>query len=101
VKPLHEALREARIRAGLTQTQAANMSGVSRGTIYDIESQGKKSSRVFGVGIMVLRDLAETYGCTVSELIGEVPPPKMAMNVRERIVVNIVLAAMRTGEVGC
>lgn len=90
MKPLHHALREARVRAGLTQTQAADLSGIHRGQICELESARDK-----GIRLSTLRTLADTYGCTVSELIGEKPPAQRRMNVKERRIVDIVLEVLR------
>ena len=95
MKPLHHALREARVRAGLTQTQAAELSGIARGQISDLErAEGKKPLHT-GATLKTLRTLADTYGFTVSELIGEVPPADRRMNVRERRIVDTVLEVLR------
>lgn len=82
MKPLHHALREARVRAGLTQTQAAELSGIARGQISDLErAEGKKPLHT-GATLKTLRT-------------GEVPPADRRMNVKERRVVDLVLEAMR------
>lgn len=90
MKPLHHALREARVFCGLSQTEAAELSGIQRGQICDLESP-----RCKGVTLATLRTLAATYGCTVSELIGEEPMRERRMNAKEQRVVGILLAAMR------
>lgn len=95
MKPLHHALREARVRAGLSQTEAAELSGLARGTISDLERSGGKKPVVTGVTLKTLRTLADTYGFTVSELIGETEPPTRRMNVKERRIVDTVLEVLR------
>lgn len=96
MKPLHHALREARVRAGLTQEQAAELSGIHRAQLCDLErTSGSKKPIRTGATLRTLLTLAGTYGQTVSELIGEVPPPERRMNVKEKRVVGLVLEAMR------
>lgn len=95
MKPLHHALREARVRADLTITEAARLSGIDRSAIGGLERTKKATPGASGATIKTLRTLAQTYGCTVSELIGEVPPADRRMNVKERRVVDLVLQAMR------
>lgn len=90
MKPLHHALREARVRSGLSQTEAADLSGIERGQICDLESP-----RCSGVHLKTLRVLADTYGFTVSELIGEERPSLPTMNAKERRAVGLLLAVMR------
>ena len=91
MKPLHHALREARLYCGIrTQTEAAKLSGLTQSVICDLESPRNK-----GVHLHTLRTLASTYGCTVSELIGEEPMRERKMNAKEQRVVGILLAAMR------
>lgn len=92
MKPLHHALREARVRAGLTQTQAAELSGINRSQLCMYENGSGKTA---GINLHTALTLASTYGETVSELIGEVPPADRRMNVKERRVVDLVLEAMR------
>ncbi len=92
MKPLHHALREARVRAGLTQTQAAELSGINRNQLCMYENGSGKTA---GINLHTALTLASTYGETVSELIGEVPPADRRMNVKERRVVDLVLEAMR------
>ena len=92
MKPLHHALREARVRAGLTQTQAAELSGINRNQLCMYENGSGKTA---GINLHTALTLASTYGETVSELIGEVPPADRRMNVKERRVVDVVLEAMR------
>jgi transcriptional regulator with XRE-family HTH domain len=91
MKPLHHALREARVRSGLTQTQAGCFSGIDRSAIGGLE----RATGASGATLKTLQTLAQTYGCTVSELIGEVAPADRRMNVKERRVVDLVLEAMR------
>lgn len=95
MKPLHHALRESRVRSGLTITEAARLSGIDRSAIGGLERTKKAAPGASGATIKTLRTLAQTYGCTVSELIGEVPPADRRMNVKERRVVDLVLEAMR------
>lgn len=91
MKPLHHALREARVRSGLSQTGAAELAGIERGQITELESP-----RTTGATLKTLRTLADTYGFTVSELIGEERPSLPTMNAKERRVVGILLDAMRS-----
>ena len=96
MKPLHHALREARVRAGLTQEQAAELSGIHRAQLCDLErTSGSKKPIRTGATLRTLLTLAGTYGQTVSELIGEVPPPERRMNERERRAVDLLLGIMR------
>lgn len=90
MKPLHHALREARVRSGLTQTQAAELSGFDRSHISWLES-----NKAVGCTLATLRTLSQTYGETVSELIGEELPPERRMNVKERRIVDTVLEVLR------
>ena len=71
MKPLHHALRESRARTGLTQTQAAELSGINRNQLCMLE---KGTAKTNGASLRTLLTLSRTYGCTVSELIGEVAP---------------------------
>lgn len=81
MKPLHHALREARVRSGLTQTQAAELSGINRNQLCMLERGTTKTN---GIQLRTALILGGTYGCTVSELIGEVQLPERLVNVRER-----------------
>lgn len=95
MKPLHHALRESRVRADLTITEAARLSGIDRSAIGALERTKKSTPGASGATLKTLRMLSQTYGCTVSELIGEVPPADRRMNVRERRAVDLLLNAMR------
>lgn len=95
MKPLHHALRESRVRAGLTITEAARLSGIDRSAIGALERTKNAAPGTSGATLKTLRMLAQTYGCTVSELIGEVPPADRRMNVRERRAVDLLLNVMR------
>lgn len=87
---LTQALRDARARCGLTQEEAARLSKIPRGSLSDVECRGPD-----GVSLKTLRALAKTYGCTVSELIGEEPQADLTMNSREREAVKLILSAWR------
>lgn len=89
MKPIPHALREARVRAGLTQTQAAEFSGIERSTICDLETKAE------GVTLKTLTKLAKCYGATLDELTGYTPEPEPRMNARERRAVNLLLSVMR------
>lgn len=92
MKPLHHALREARVRSGLTQTQAAELSGINRNQLCMYENGSGKTA---GINLHTALTLASTYGETVSELIGEVAPAERRLNARESRVVDLVVTAMR------
>ncbi len=82
-------LREARRAARMSQQVAAYWSETSREQLSNIES-GRHEPRLSTVA-----RLADVYGTTVSELIGEVPRGMPAMNARERRAVELMLQAMR------
>ena len=82
-------LRAARKAARMTQELAAYWSETSREHLSNIES-GRHEPRLSTVA-----RLADVYGTTVSELIGEVPRKAPEMNVRERRAVELLLQAMR------
>lgn len=92
MKPLHHALREARVRSGLTQTQAAELSGINRNQLCMYENGSGKTA---GINLHTALTLASTYGETVSELIGEEAPPTRRMNAREQRAVDLLLNVMR------
>lgn len=92
MKPMHHALREARVRSGLTQTQAAELSGINRNQLCMYENGSGKTA---GINLHTALTLASTYGETVSELIGEVAPTERRLNARESRVVDLVVTAMR------
>lgn len=88
-RTIRNAVKAARIRAGLTPTDAATRSRVSRQSIYLIENEGLPSLRT-------AIKLAAAYGCSVSELIGEKKPQvSECKNALERRVVDAVLKALR------
>jgi len=58
-------LREARIRAGLTQVAVAESLGISQTGVSDIEI-GER-----GVDFLVVRDLCKLYGMSMEELLAE------------------------------
>lgn len=89
MKPLHHALREARVRAGLTQTEAAELSGLNRNQLCMLE---RGTAKTRGIHMRTALILGGTYGCTVSELIGEVPLPARLLNVRARRSVDPTLS---------
>ena len=87
---LSQHLRAARVRAGFTQTQAAEFSGVSRTQICDLESGP------VGVTVRIAAKLAHCYGISIDELTGYAQPAAEApMNARERRAVNLLLSVMR------
>lgn len=86
---LGRLLRDARKAAGMTQDEAAEWMGVERSQISNLET-GEHEPR-----LSTLRKLSDTYGKTVSELIGESPPRQRRMNARERRAVDVLLAVMR------
>lgn len=90
MRKLSQAMRDARKRAGLTQTDAEGISGMSRRTISALEKD-----RSFNPTLLSLRALAGAYGCTVSELIGEI---QQTLSAREKRVTNAVIDAMRKSE---
>lgn len=85
------ALKSARKRAGITVAQASRASGIAHSAISDLES-GRQS----GVTLATLLTLGETYGQTVSELIGETAPDRPVINYRERAVITACLEAIRS-----
>lgn len=85
-----QRLQAARVRACMTQTQAAEFSGLDRSQISDLER-----GQAEGVHLKTLLKLGKTYGFTVSELIGDEPLPEPRMNERERRAVNLLLSVMR------
>jgi transcriptional regulator with XRE-family HTH domain len=82
-------LRAARKAARMTQELAAYWSETSREQLSNIES-GRHEPRLSTVA-----KLADAYGTTVSELIGEVPRKPPEMNARERNAVNLLLQTLR------
>lgn len=84
-----QRLKEARIACGMTQEEAAHWCEFERSQIANIESCRHEPR------LETLRRLADCYGKTVSELIGEVPPSPRQMSVIERKAVDLLLAAMR------
>lgn len=89
-KPLGEALRFARVRSGLSIVAASRLSGIARSQIAALEG-----AKCTGCTLTTLDTLAQTYGCTVGELIGESPTISQPINVAERRVVDAVLATIR------
>lgn len=63
------AYAAARIRVGLTQTEAASRVGVCQNFIAKIEFGSKKPS------VETLRRLADAYGVTTDALLGRAPLP--------------------------
>lgn len=61
-------LATARIKAGITQTEAARRLGINQSTVSYWET-GKKMPRA-----SKLARLADLYGCTVDALYGREPP---------------------------
>ena len=62
-------LRLYRTRTGLSVTEAAIEAGINRSYLYDLEA-GRSSNPSIGV----LKSLANVYGLTVAELIGDDEP---------------------------
>lgn len=83
-------LQAARVRSHMTQTQAAEFSGLDRSQISDLER-----GQADGVHLKTLLKLGKTYGVTIDELIGYQPLPEPRMNERERRAVNLLLSVMR------
>jgi transcriptional regulator with XRE-family HTH domain len=82
-------LRDARRAARMTQELAAYWSETSREQLSNIES-GRNEPRLSTVA-----KLADVYGTTVSELIGEVPRKAPDMNAHERSLVDLFLKTLR------
>ena len=55
---------KARVKAGLTQDQASEISGVNKGTIQGWEKG------IWPQQIRAVRAVAKAYGCTLGELVG-------------------------------
>ena len=57
---------DARRRAGMTRQEAEERSGISVSTLYLYETGQQKPAQ-----LVLWRTLAQTYGCTMSDLLGE------------------------------
>lgn len=77
-------LRDARKAAGMTQERAAYWAESSRENISDLE-QGKHSP-----SLSMLIRLADTYGVTVSMLLGDQPMTMEGLTRKERAVVELM-----------
>ena len=66
---LGNEIRSRRVGRGLTLDGLAERSGVSRAMLSEIERGAKNPT------IRVVAQVAEGLGCTVSQLLGEPPPP--------------------------
>ena len=58
-----QALKDARVRAGLTQAQLAKISGISRVTINMIENNVTKN-----IKSSTMLSIAKALGCTIEEI---------------------------------
>lgn len=56
-------LKAARVNSGLTQTEAANSLGISKGTLSNYEQYRTKPD------IEMSKRIAALYGCTVDDII--------------------------------
>ncbi len=67
-QPFGEIVRSIRDRAGLSQTELAQLCGVSPQRINQIEQGTRPDPR-----LSTIRELAKHLGVSVTELIGDVP----------------------------
>lgn len=82
-------LREARKLARLSITAAAEYAGIARSHLSDLERSRHAPT------LPLAQALADVYGMSVSQLIGDEPKCEPTMNARERRAVAVLLAAMR------
>lgn len=66
-----QAMRDARIKAGLKQKELANLAGVHHNTLGSYEQDYGGSPSLFNV-----IDLADALGLTLDEYVGRTPPPR-------------------------
>lgn len=82
-------LREARKLARLSITDAAQLAGMARSHLSDLECSRHAPT------LPLVQALADVYGVSVSQLIGDEPKPEQTTNARERAAVAAFLALIR------